>query len=99
MKVLISAQLRPSVVEAAELTSLSVERADGLSETDVDSALRTAGAGRAAEGHAWLAVAWLRDQGPAGDPQWTDGFGEMIAYAASKGWTDPGQESVRAHLA
>ncbi|MGW4489654.1 hypothetical protein ACWEOE_38195 [Amycolatopsis sp. NPDC004368] len=99
MKVVISAQRRATVVEVGELTSLSVERAEDVTEADVDSALRAAGAGTAADGHAWLTVAWLRGAGPADDPQWTEAFGKMIAYAASKGWTDPQRQSVRAHLA
>ncbi|MEW2506890.1 hypothetical protein AB0878_41195 [Amycolatopsis sp. NPDC047767] len=99
MKVVISAERRPTVVEAGELTSLSVERAEGVTEAGVDAALRGAAAGTAADGHAWLSVAWLRGAGPDDDPQWTQAFGKMIAYAASKGWTDPRQESVRAHLA
>ncbi|WIX76522.1 hypothetical protein QRX50_34360 [Amycolatopsis carbonis] len=98
MKVVIGAELRPTVVESGELTSLSVERAEGVTETDVDAALRGAGAGTAAEGYAWLSVAWLRGEGPSDDPQWTEAFGKMIAYAASKGWTDSQQDSVRAHL-
>ncbi|MEU4673494.1 hypothetical protein AB0F91_37460 [Amycolatopsis sp. NPDC023774] len=98
MKVVIGAERRPALVDAEELTSLSVERAEGVTEADVDAALRGAGAGTAAEGHAWLSVAWLRGEGPGADPQWTEAFGKMIAYAAGKGWTDPQQESVRAHL-
>ncbi|MET7992614.1 hypothetical protein ABZU76_17135 [Amycolatopsis sp. NPDC005232] len=98
MKVVIGTELRPTVVEAEELRSLSVERAEGVTEADVDAALRGAGAGTAAGGHAWLSVSWLRSEGPGDDPQWTEAFGKMIVYAESKGWTDPRRDAVRAHL-
>jgi hypothetical protein len=33
----------------------------------------------------------------AGDPAWREGFERMLAYAASKGWTDE-SGAVRAHV-
>jgi hypothetical protein len=87
------------VLEAGNLTSLSVERDERVTDSDVDAALREAGAGTVVDGHAWLSVSWLRGQGPAGDPQWTAAFEKMIAYAATKGWGDPQRQSVRAHIA
>lgn len=50
------------------------------------------------ETHAWISPAGLRRLAPqAGQPEWEDGFGKMLAYAASKGWTDA-EGAVRAHI-
>lgn len=50
--------------------------------------------------HVWLDIAAARTAGAdlADDDGWTDGFDAMIAYAASKGWTDDAGTHVRAHV-
>ncbi|MFI5611935.1 hypothetical protein [Amycolatopsis sp. NPDC051903] len=93
MKVVVGTE--PQLVEADDLTSLSVERRGGA---DVDAVLRAAGAGTVADEHAWLSIAWLRARGPAGDAEWPAGFAKMIHYAASKGWADAEHKTVRAHI-
>ena len=48
--------------------------------------------------HAWVSPAALRRFAPqAGQPGWEKGFGKMLDYAASKGWTDA-EGAVRAHI-
>jgi hypothetical protein len=50
------------------------------------------------EAHAWVSPAALRRLAPqAAQPDWEEGFGQMLAYAASKGWTDA-EGAVRAHI-
>jgi hypothetical protein len=51
----------------------------------------------------WLSVQALRESAAATIPeadraQWVQGFDGMIAYAASKGWTDEAGTHVRAHV-
>lgn len=48
--------------------------------------------------HAWVSPSALRRLAPqAGQPEWEEGFGKMLAYAGSKGWTDA-EGAVRAHI-
>lgn len=56
-------------------------------------------AGRAADeaDHVWVAVDWLRAAGPD-DAAWRDQLDGMIAYAATKGWTDDASTHIKAHL-
>lgn len=49
--------------------------------------------------HAWLNITNLRRaSGRADDPDWTEQFEAMIAFAGSHGWLDPEGDAVRAHL-
>ncbi len=53
--------------------------------------------------HVWLSVPALRAAAAATVPevdrgQWISAFDGMIAYAASKGWTDESGTRVRAHV-
>ncbi len=48
---------------------------------------------------AWVTEAWLRAQSPQrDDPSWQDGFRKMMDYARTKGWIDPQDGSIRAHV-
>jgi hypothetical protein len=60
-----------------------------------------AGIGTIAEdGEAFIAVdAVKRLAGErASDPGWLSGFEKMLAYASSKGWMDPSETAIQAHV-
>lgn len=49
--------------------------------------------------HLWLDVALCRTMGSeVAGPRWADDFDAMIAFAASRGWTDDEGRRVRAHI-
>jgi len=49
--------------------------------------------------HLWVSRAWLMEAGTtAAGPNWRQGAEKMLAYAESKGWTEPATGAVRAHL-
>ncbi len=82
-------------------TGFHVEAPSGLAGDDLAA---TMGEGTRADGdYLWIAEAavrhWLAgrpDGGP--DDGWDDGFSSMVAYARSKGWTDPAGTHLRAHV-
>lgn len=93
-----------SVQDAGNLKQLHVEFR-GVSDDAGSLALTAAGLGSVDGDHAWLDVIALRAAGDnsvrreGGDAaDWGRQFDAMIAYAASKGWTDPSGAQVRAHL-
>ena len=57
-----------------------------------------AGAGRIADGHAWIDEAWLRIAAGERDTAWNGDFDKMVAFAKSKGWYDEPTRSIRAHI-
>jgi hypothetical protein len=93
------------LVRVAADGAVTLEEADNFRGFSVGAApgapLASALAGLArleGETHAWVSPAALRRLAPqAGQPDWEDGFGKMLAYAASKGWTDA-EGAVRAHI-
>jgi hypothetical protein len=92
------------VLDAEVLTALSV--LTELSPRDTERALVEQGLARASSdpspGHIWLDVAGLARLAAESvdevDEGWQQRYGAMIAYAATKGWTDPDQTVVRAHV-
>jgi hypothetical protein len=81
--------------EADDFRRFSIGAAPGASlSAALDGLARLDG-----ETHAWVFPATLRRLAPRGGmPAWEEGFGEMLAYATSKGWTDA-EGAVRAHIA
>ncbi|MFD0439958.1 hypothetical protein [Streptomyces chartreusis] len=85
-----------TLTQASEFRSFKVVAAPG---TDLDEALRAAGAGRTADGdHVAVETCWLLTAAGslAEEPGWRSGYDAMISYAASKGWfTD---DRISAHV-
>jgi hypothetical protein len=98
MYVLVSADsgVRATVKDTHNLKQLHVEFRDVPDEAGAQ-ALSRAGLGSVDREHAWLDVSALRAAGDGG-ADWGGEFDAMLAYAASKGWTDPDQSRVRAHI-
>ncbi|XPP26992.1 MAG: hypothetical protein ACNYNX_02080 [Leucobacter sp.] len=75
----------------AKLTPVAVEGAEDLKSLSVRI--------ESGSSHLWIRpediVALVGELGS--DPQWSEQFAGMIAYAASKGWTDE-SGAVRAHI-
>lgn len=68
------------------------------SEAEVAAAL---GAGGAAAGddHVWITVDEIeRLAGSAVTTEWQSNFELMLAFAASKGWTDDDQRMIKGHI-
>lgn len=89
-----------SIEEPDDCTRLHVS-ADDLDDSVAGSAVARAGLGSPGEpGHLWLDVTALRKRARAATAatDWDDRFDAMIAYARSKGWTDPTGELVAAHI-
>ena len=93
------------LIRVASDGQVSLEGADDFKRFSIgaaaDAPLATALRGIArleGEGHAWVSPDGLRRLTPlAGTPAWEEGFGKMLAYATSKGWTDE-SGAVRAHI-
>ena len=96
MYVDVQSDLSVTLQDRDNFSSLSVMHAAGA-ESDVDQALRKAGAGHVTgSDHAALSPAWLRLQGPEGP--WQEQCDVMLARAKSAGWIEL-DGSVLAHLA
>jgi hypothetical protein len=84
-----------AVVEAEELTQLSVE----LRACSTEQATHLLGdLGRVEGEHAWLSIDTLRAAGPTRSCGWDARFAKAMAYAREKGWTDSTGDFVRAHI-
>ena len=67
---------------------------------DKAAALGGHGAMDADGAHLWIDIAWLRSEAGAGQPEsWAAQFDGMVAYANSKGWSNPDHTRLRVHLA
>jgi hypothetical protein len=88
-----------TVEEPDDCTSLAV-RAPNIPEDVVDKEIAGAGLGRSRGGHAELDVERLRAMASsaATRPDWHDGFDEMLAYAARRGWLSADGRRVVAHV-
>jgi len=85
-----------TLLEPANFRALDV-LIDPQSADEVERAISRVGK-REGEGHVRLSPAVLRFLSPlAGDPEWEQGFENMLAYAAKAGWID-GDNMVRAHI-
>lgn len=78
----------------------------GASAGEVRAALDASGAGTLeapaglAAGHVHVRTEWLRRTAQAAGvgPGWAEGFARVLAFAASRGWTDEAAGTVRAHV-
>jgi hypothetical protein len=84
----------PELVDLDRLDRLHAETPVPLSDTRPADWCRPAD-----ETHVWLDVARCRSIGTTelGEP-WGERYDEMIAHAASKGWTNEAGTDVRAHV-
>ena len=89
-------EARASVEDPGNLRQLHAEFR-GVSDDAAAAALTAAGLGTVDGDHAWLDAATLRAAGD-GSEAWATEFGEMLAYAAGKGWTSEDGARVRAHI-
>lgn len=90
--------LHPYVAEGDDLTTLSVRTvAAGRSRLMPDVTLAAAQV-VTDQRHAWLDVAQLRLLAGTRSDEWHRRFGEMIAFAASRGWMSADGTRVRAHI-
>lgn len=88
---------RASVLDTTDLTGLVVVL-DRVDEAVAATALAEAGLGVLRGGYAWLDVEALRAAVLAGAPaEAAGGFDDMVAYAASRGWTSEDGRRLRAH--
>ncbi|MBD0863837.1 hypothetical protein IA539_21950 [Gordonia sp. zg691] len=89
---------RSTIAEPDDLKKFHVEVHGEGGEDDLSRALGQLGRTEGAE-HAWIFIEeLLRASGRADDETWRAAFGQMVDYAASKGWTDADGESLRAHI-
>lgn len=86
-----------TVVEPDVLDAFSV-RSDTIDDVAVGQAMGPAGRA-AGDAHVWVDAAWVRAQvGDRAGPDWVERFEQMVAYAASKGWTDEAGTHIKAHI-
>ena len=85
--------------EPDDFARFTVVAPAGMSEHDIDQALRLAQAGYFADGTAYVNIDWLASVAP--DPRseaWQSGLAAMLEYAKGKGWLTSGQEHIQAHI-
>jgi hypothetical protein len=86
-----------TVVEPDVLDAFSA-RSDTTDDAVVGEAMGPAGHA-AGDAHVWVDAAWVRSQvGDSAGPDWVERFDQMVAYAASKGWTDEAGTHIKAHI-
>ncbi|MEZ5375903.1 MAG: hypothetical protein R2733_05265 [Acidimicrobiales bacterium] len=67
-------------------------------EASIATALGSVGSA-AGDDHVWIAVdAVRRLAGDHATADWEDGFAKMLAYAATKGWTNDDSSMIKAHI-
>lgn len=95
MIVLLSTDIPPVLVDVDRLDRLHAESPGPLREMMTGSLCQFDDDGE----HVWIDIAVARTIGAqATDDEWPGKFDGMIAYAASKGWTDAAGTHVRAHV-
>jgi hypothetical protein len=88
-----------TLTEADDLRRFHVEAPAQMSDLAVDSALRSSDAGHLEDrGQAVINVSWLRTAAADVSDDWPIRFQEMLAFAATKGWTAPDGTMVKGHL-
>jgi hypothetical protein len=81
-----------------EFTAFDIRSADP-SPSAVLAALGPGGSDTPEDGHVLVAVATIRElAGSVADAGWETGLATMLAYAASRGWTDESGELIKAHI-
>ncbi len=100
------------IVREADVLDAFSAQCDTTDDALVGPAMGPAGHA-AGDAHVWVDTSWVRRQvvlGDAtGDPQgtgdrdavgadWSARFDAMVAYAASKGWTDESGTHINAHI-
>ncbi len=96
MIVRLSPDAPPTLVDVDRLDRLHAECPGPLEQMATGSLCRADDDGA----HVWLDIGEARVAGAATaeDPAFGDRFDAMIAFAASKGWTDEAGTHVRAHI-
>jgi hypothetical protein len=86
-----------TVVEPDVLDAFSA-RSDTTDDAAVGVAMGPAGRA-AGDAHVWVDAAWVRSEvGDSAGADWAARFDGMVAYAASKGWTDEAGTHIKAHI-
>ncbi len=86
-----------SILEPDVLDAFSV-RSDTTDDAAVATAMGTCAEG-AGDAHVWVDATWVRSTvGDGAGADWADRFDQMVAYAASKGWTNEAGTHVKAHI-
>lgn len=86
-----------SIHEPDVLDAFSV-RSDTIDDAAVAAAMGACADGAGAA-HVWIDAAWVRAQvGDDAGADWSDRFDQMVAYAASKGWTNDAGTHLKAHI-
>lgn len=98
MRIVLMKDTPPRLETPEDFHSFSVALDDRL-RTSAIAALAPVGEPTSeAVTHAWVRPDAVRALSPrAGDPAWSDSFGQMCAYAERKGWTGP-NGAIRAHI-
>jgi hypothetical protein len=87
---------RASLEEPEDCRKFHIEASGG----DADAVARALGSTEPAPaGHAWVPVAWVREQaaGRVGE-SWPADFDAMVGFARSKGWLDGSGAAIQAHI-
>jgi hypothetical protein len=87
-----------SVDGVEDLTSFTVRLHSGCPVELIAESLMSAGAGRLHCDWAAINIEWLRQRTASRSPQCQADFEEMLVYAESKGWMDPGGATVMAQI-
>ncbi len=100
MHIIVDGQAAPHLDQASDFTSFSVKAAD-QSPGAVLQALAASGRASDEDDHVFIAVdavrSWALEAGVEVGA-WEDGYGKMLAYAASKGWMNSDATAIKAHI-
>ena len=85
--------------EAGDCKRFHVAARGGTDRARLGAALERSGVGSLADGEdVWISVDAVRRLADGQvEPAWTGEFAGMLAYARTKGWLNPGEDSIRAH--
>ncbi|MCR8898063.1 hypothetical protein NWF34_14030 [Gordonia sp. GONU] len=92
------AETRMMVSEPDDMRRFHVEVHGEWTQEGITRALGQLGRAESTQ-HAWISIEELiRVSGREHDEAWRTSFGGMVAFATSKGWTDPDGKVLRAHI-
>jgi hypothetical protein len=85
--------------DAGDCGRFHVAARGGTDRDRLGAALERSGVGSLADGEdVWISVDAVRRLADGQvEPAWAEQFAGMLAYARTKGWLNPGEDSIRAH--
>lgn len=99
MLIRVAKDIEPRLEDADNFREFKVVAAGGRNALAVLQE-KFASAGRMEnDQHCWVNPDWICAQVPEGDePAWQAGFQKMLDFARNKGWVDPQDGTIRAHI-